>query len=146
MLLSGVKRASHICSQHSLTVSAYLNKLKGIVFSMYSWLKLRLLPSTPAHLSLEGWMRLWWPGVEVLTHTHSQTQPQKTPNILASADHADCVICTEHKGMLRKAGQGAGVQNGGVLREWMLEKFKGRFSNSINRKYQRSVHTERNRE
>jgi len=22
-----------------------------------------------AHLSSDGWMRLWWPGVEVLTHT-----------------------------------------------------------------------------
>jgi len=48
--------------------------------------------------------------------------------------------------MQREAGRGAGVQNGGVLRECVLEKFKGRLSNSINRKYQRSVHTERNRE
>lgn len=147
LFLFSVFHYSGPISQHSHS-SLYLTKLKAILV-VYSWLKLWLLMNTSAHLSSEGWKasvlpRCW--GSHTHSFTNTQTRAQKTSNISASAGHADCVICSEHKGMLREAGQGAGVQNGGVLRECMLEKFKGRFSYSINRKYQRSVHTEPSRE
>lgn len=65
----------------------------------------------------------------------------------ARANRADCVICSVRAQRdAERAGQGAAVQNGGVLRECMLEKFKGRFYNSVNRKYQHSVHIELSRE
>lgn len=91
-----------------------------------------LLPTTPTHLSSEGCKDSVMPRC---FGSHTNTKETRL-----GLDRADCVICSVRPQRdAERAGQGAAVQNGSVLREGMLEKFKGRFSNSVNRKYQHSA-------
>lgn len=107
------------------------NQTEGhiVLFSAHSC---DLLLTTPTHLSSEGCKASVMPRC---FGSHTDTKESET-----RVDRADCVICSVRAQRdAERTGQGAAVQNGGVLRECMLEKFKGRFSQSVNRKYQHSA-------